>query len=104
MGLTINATVKWFRGAYGFLLSEDGRDFFVHHTAIEVDPDAPTDGVSCPKCRKAWENGNLDECPNCGGEVRRIRFRRLAELQEVEILEWMDNGEKGLKATRVRKL
>jgi len=100
---TRRATVKWFRGSFGFLEDEDGNDYFVHQSAIEVDPDAPLNGVSCPTCRDAWENSDLDECPKCRGELRKIRFRKLAELQEVEILDWIQNGDKGLKATTVRK-
>lgn len=99
----IKATVKWFRGSFGFLEDDAGNDYFVHHSAIVTDPAADPDGASCPKCREAWE-GDRAACPKCGGEVKRIRFRKLAELQEVEILDWIENGEKGLKATRVRKL
>jgi len=104
MAETILATVKWFRGSFGFLEGNDGNDYFVHQSAIEVDPEEEPNGVRCPKCREAWENPNLAECPKCRGELKRIRFRKLAELQEVEILDWEQNGDKGLKATKVRKL
>lgn len=32
----MNGTVKWFdpRKGYGFILGEDGTDYFVHYTAI----------------------------------------------------------------------
>lgn len=32
----MNGTVKWFdpRKGYGFILGEDGADYFVHYTAI----------------------------------------------------------------------
>lgn len=32
----MNGTVKWFdpRKGYGFILGEDGMDYFVHYTAI----------------------------------------------------------------------
>lgn len=32
----MNGTVKWFdpRKGYGFILGEDGEDYFVHYTAI----------------------------------------------------------------------
>ena len=73
----IRATVKWFRGSFGFLAGDDGRDFFVHFSAIEVDDRT---------------------------DVREGKpFRRLAELQEVEVLAWILT-EKGWKATKVRKL
>ena len=35
-GENINGTVKWYnsRKGYGFITSEDGKDIFVHNTAI----------------------------------------------------------------------
>jgi len=74
----IRARVKWFRGAFGFLADGDGHDYFVHWTSIIVDEKTERD---------------VDGRP----------FRKLAELQDVEILEY-ESREKGLKATRVRKL
>ena len=74
----IKASVKWFAGSFGFLEGEDGRDYFVHYTAIESDE------------RTERREGRL--------------YRKLVELQDVEILAWEKNGEKGFRATRVRKL
>jgi CspA family cold shock protein len=32
----MNGTVKWFseRNGYGFIQGEDGKDYFVHHSAV----------------------------------------------------------------------
>lgn len=97
----IKATVKWFRGSFGFLTDGD-QDYFVHYTGI-IDDNAP-EGRACDTCEKAWKHHAGDSCPGCGGEVRAIRYLDLAELQEVEILEVVDQGMKGLKAAKVRKL
>jgi len=101
--MEIKATVKWFRGAYGFLADDQGNDYFIHHTAIETPPDAPYTGVLCRPCKEAWETLNLEQCPNCKGELQKIRFRKLAELQDVLILSWSEN-DKGRRAERVKKL
>lgn len=97
----IRATVKWFSGSFGFLAADDGKDYFVHFSAIE-DANAP-DGSNCNRCDLAWRQP-VECCPNCGGEVIAIKYKWLSELQEVEILSVIDQGERGLKAARVRKL
>lgn len=104
----IRAEVKWFdavRG-YGFLTSKaDGApearttDFFVHFSAIQ----GKTPQKSwCRDC-KAWFGAQRDECPRCRGLLVQKSYRILAELQEVDILEWEETP-KGLRALKVRKL
>jgi cold shock CspA family protein len=58
-GPVLDGICKWFRGDMGFLQTAEGKDVFVHHTALPLDA-----------------NGRRIEPKNDGGRVR-FRIGRL---------------------------
>ena|SRR3990167_588728 len=90
----IEARVKWFGGRkkdgadieYGYLSGEDGREYFVHWLAIELD-----------------DQTEVRQSIGADGKVRVRYFRTLKDGESVRILEWQETYQ-GLKALRVRRL